>query len=68
MLDDDFIGQGLARVIVMLPWAVSLAMTAIVWRWTLNGQYGMLNATLFNLGILDGPVEWLATARVAFPS
>ena len=67
MLDDDFIGQGLARVIVMLPWAVSLAMTAIVWRWTLNGQYGMLNATLFNLGLLDGPVEWLATAEVAFP-
>ncbi len=67
MLDDDFIGQGLARVIIMLPWAVSLAMTAIVWRWTLNGQYGMLNATLFNLGILDGPVEWLATATVAFP-
>jgi len=67
MLDDDFIGRGLARVIVMLPWAVSLAMTAIVWRWTLNGQYGMLNATLFNLGLLDGPVEWLATAAVAFP-
>ena len=67
ILNDDFAGRGLARVIVMLPWAVSLTMTAIVWRWTLNGQYGMLNATLFQLGLLDRPVEWLASAEIAFP-
>jgi multiple sugar transport system permease protein len=67
ILNDDFTGKSLARVIVMLPWAVSLTMTAIVWRWTLNGQYGMLNATLFELGLLSQPVEWLATAEVAFP-
>jgi multiple sugar transport system permease protein len=67
ILNEDFIGRGLARVIVMLPWAISLTMTAIVWRWTLNGQAGMLNATLFNLGLLDQPVEWLATADTAFP-
>lgn len=67
ILNDDFAGKGLARIIVMLPWAVSLTMTAIVWRWTLNGQYGMLNATLFQLGLLSQPVEWLATAEVAFP-
>jgi multiple sugar transport system permease protein len=67
ILDDDFAGRGLARVIVMLPWAISLAMTAIVWRWTLDGQAGMLNATLFQLGLLDRPVEWLARAETAFP-
>ncbi|MDX6748685.1 sugar ABC transporter permease [Geminicoccaceae bacterium 1502E] len=67
MLNDDFAGRGLARVIIMLPWAISLTMNAIVWRWTLNGQYGMLNATLFELGLLDGPVEWLASAETAFP-
>ncbi|MFO1038406.1 MAG: sugar ABC transporter permease [Geminicoccaceae bacterium] len=67
ILNDDFIGRGLARVIVMLPWAISLTMTAVVWRWTLSGQYGMLNATLFRLGLLDQPVEWLATAQIAFP-
>ena len=37
VLDEDFHGRGLARVIVMLPWSVSLTMTAIVWRWALNG-------------------------------
>jgi multiple sugar transport system permease protein len=68
ILNDDFYGRGIARIIIMLPWAVSLTMSAIVWRWTLNGQFGMLNATLFELGLLHTPVEWLASAQTAFPA
>lgn len=67
ILNDDFIGRGLARVIVMLPWAISVAMTAIVWRWALNGQYGIVNAMLFRAGLLSQPTEWLATATGAMP-
>lgn len=67
ILHDDFYGRGLARTIVLLPWAISLTMTAIVWRWALNGQYGMLNAMLSDLGLLRGPIEWLASADTAFP-
>jgi multiple sugar transport system permease protein len=67
ILNEDFAGRALARVIIMLPWAISLTMTAIVWRWTLNGQAGMLNATLFQLGAIERPIEWLATADTAFP-
>lgn len=40
ILNMDFYGRSVARVIVMLPWAVSLTMTAIVWRWALNGESG----------------------------
>jgi multiple sugar transport system permease protein len=68
ILNDDFYGRGIARIIIMLPWAVSLTMSAIVWRWVLNGQFGMLNATLFELGLLHTPVEWLASAETAFPA
>lgn len=65
--DEEFIGRGVARVIVMLPWAISLAMTAVVWRWTLNGQSGLLNATLIDFDLIGRPVEWLARAETAFP-
>lgn len=67
ILNDDFIGRGVARIIIMLPWAISLTMTAIVWRWTLNGQSGLLNVTLGQFGLIGRPVEWLATAELAFP-
>jgi multiple sugar transport system permease protein len=67
ILNEDFYGRSLARTIILLPWAISLTMTAIVWRWALNGQYGMLNATLIQLGVAERRMEWLATADLAFP-
>ncbi|PWL18774.1 ABC transporter permease [Falsochrobactrum shanghaiense] len=67
ILNMDFYGRSLARVIIMLPWAVSLTMTAIVWRWALNGESGMLNSALRNLGIIDTNIQWLASAATAFP-
>ncbi|MBT1157439.1 sugar ABC transporter permease [Aminobacter anthyllidis] len=67
ILNTDFYGRSLARVIVMLPWAVSLTMTAIVWRWALNGESGMLNSALRGLGLADHNIQWLASAATAFP-
>ena len=67
ILNEDFHGRGLARIIIMLPWAVSLTMTAIIWRWALNGESGMLNSALRAAGIIDTNIQWLAQASTAFP-
>ena len=67
ILNMDFYGRGIARVIIMLPWAVSLTMTAVVWRWALNGESGMLNSALMGLGIISRNIQWLASAETAFP-
>ena len=67
ILARDFYGRGLARVIVMLPWAISLTMTAIIWRWALNGELGLLNHSLTSLGLTEGNIVWLALANTAFP-
>jgi multiple sugar transport system permease protein len=67
ILNTDFYGRSVARVIIMLPWAVSLTMTAIVWRWALNGESGMLNSALMGLGLISQNIQWLASAETAFP-
>lgn len=67
ILNEDFYGRGLARILIMLPWAVSLTMTAVVWRWALNGESGMLNSGLRDLGLLNHNIQWLAEAATAFP-
>ncbi|WP_217574102.1 carbohydrate ABC transporter permease [Mesorhizobium sp. GbtcB19] len=67
ILNMDFYGRGLARVIIMLPWAVSLTMTAVVWRWALSGESGMLNSALMKLGLIGQNIQWLASAETAFP-
>jgi multiple sugar transport system permease protein len=67
VLNQDFHGRGVARTIIMLPWSVSLTMTAVVWRWAFNDDYGMVNVTLHRLGLIAGPIHWLATPELAFP-
>ncbi|WP_054312304.1 sugar ABC transporter permease [Mesorhizobium sp. 1M-11] len=67
ILNSDFYGRSVARVIILLPWAVSLTMTAVVWRWALNGESGMLNSALMGLGLIDQNIQWLASAGTAFP-
>ena len=67
VLSQDFAGRTLARVIILLPWAISATMTGIVWRWILNEQYGVLNALLLQAGLVDQPIAFLATGEVAFP-
>lgn len=66
ILNEDFAGRTIARTIVLLPWAVSLAMTAVVWRYVVNGDFGTLNMTLTALGLPFNNYPWLADARMAF--
>jgi multiple sugar transport system permease protein len=67
ILNEDFYGRGFARILIMLPWAVSLTMTAIIWVWALNGESGMLNSALRDLGLMEHNIQWLAQASTAFP-
>lgn len=67
VLGQDFHGRGLARTIILLPWSISLAMAAIVWLWSFNGDYGMVNAVLMEAGLIARPIQWMARAGTAFP-
>jgi multiple sugar transport system permease protein len=67
LLNQKFHGRTVARAIIMLPWSVSLTMMAVVWRWTFNAEYGMLNSVLQRTGIISGPIAWLAQGELAFP-
>jgi multiple sugar transport system permease protein len=67
VLNEEFYGKRIARSIIMLPWAISLAMTAVIWKWVLNPDYGMLNHFLMSLGLIDNNIGWLADAHTAFP-
>jgi multiple sugar transport system permease protein len=67
ILSQDFYGRSIARAIILLPWAISATMIGIVWRWTLNGQYGMVNAILMGWHLTSQPFDLLATGQTGFP-
>ena len=66
VLNRPFAGRGVARVLVMLPWSVSLSMTAIVWLWALDGEVGYVNKLLSDLDLPWQHVQWLSSPGPAF--
>jgi ABC-type sugar transport system permease subunit len=53
-LDRLIRGRGLARVVVLLPWALPTVVAALIWRFMFDGQSGIVR-------VLTGPdVDWLS--------
>ena len=59
-------GRGLYRVLLILPWAVPVFISAFAWRYLLNADYGLVNWVLESLG-LPGQV-WLGQSDLALLS
>ncbi|TWF94182.1 carbohydrate ABC transporter permease [Saccharopolyspora dendranthemae] len=59
-------GRGLYRVLLILPWAVPVFISAFAWRYLLNADYGLVNWVLETLG-LPGQV-WLGQSNLALLS
>jgi ABC-type sugar transport system permease subunit len=47
------------RVMLLLPWAIAPVANAVLWKWIYHSNYGILNAILLQLGIIDSNVTWL---------
>jgi len=57
ILNTNFPGRKLVRSIFVLPLAVSMLVTGLIWRYIFNYDYGLLN---FLLGVFHvAPVPWL---------
>ncbi len=68
LLNEKFVGRRLVRVALIIPWAVSLLITAVIWRWIFDFRYGTLNLVLQQLGIIEENVNWLAQPVTSFPA
>jgi multiple sugar transport system permease protein len=55
----------LARVAMLLPWAMPPVMTGLIFAWLFNGQYGVFNDWLVRSGLSAEPVRWLSTPGLA---
>ncbi|MBN9077150.1 MAG: sugar ABC transporter permease [Rhizobiales bacterium 65-79] len=65
VLNAEFPGRGIVRAAVLVPWAVPTIVSAKMWAWMLNDQFGILNDLLMRLGALSHPVAWAASPDTA---
>jgi multiple sugar transport system permease protein len=65
MMNQSFKGRAFVRAASLLPWVLPTTVTAFLAAWIFNGQYGVLNAVLLQLGLISEPITWLAEQRGA---
>ncbi len=68
VLNAEFKGRAFVRAAILVPWAIPTIVSAKMWGWMLNDQYGIINSILLNIGLIDSPIAWTArpdTAMIA---
>jgi ABC-type sugar transport systems, permease components len=65
VLNAEFRGRGIVRAAILIPWAIPTIVSAKMWAWMLNDQFGILNDLGMRLGLLSQKVAWTASADTA---
>lgn len=65
-MDRAFKGRGLVRAAMLVPWAIPTAVSAMMWKFIYNDQYGLFNDILMRLNLIDDYQAWLSTSSGSF--
>jgi multiple sugar transport system permease protein len=57
--------RGLFTGILLIPWISSFVVVAILFLWIYHPQLGVLNDILLRVGLVDTPIAWLASPKLA---
>jgi multiple sugar transport system permease protein len=68
LLNQRIRARGFFRALFYIPVITPLVISAIVWKFIYNGDYGLLNYYLEKLHLISRPVEWLGNPSLAMPS
>jgi ABC-type sugar transport system permease subunit len=67
-LSRKFVGAFALRSIVLLPWVLPGAISAVLWVWVFQPSWGVLNLLLRKFGLIDASIPWLSDPDLAFVS
>ncbi|MBK1713590.1 carbohydrate ABC transporter permease [Rubrivivax gelatinosus] len=65
LLNQEFRGRGLVRTAVLVPWAIPTIVSAKMWGWMLNDQYGVVNQWLVDWGVVAQKIAFTAEPAYA---
>ena len=64
-LNQKFRGSEFLRGVTLVNWIIPGTAIGFLWSWIFNGQYGILNALLKGVGIIDKDTAWLGQVQTA---
>ena len=65
VLNAEFAGRGFVRAAILVPWAIPTIVSAKMWAWMMNDQFGILNDILVRIGFIGEPIAWTASPDTA---
>ncbi|WP_309082957.1 sugar ABC transporter permease [Chelativorans sp.] len=65
-LQRRFAGSMIVRSVVLLPWVLPGAISAVLWIWVFHPSFGIINGLLEWAGAINAPIQWLNTPTLAF--
>ena len=65
ILNKAFVGRGLVRSVVLIPWVTPCVLISLMWAWIFNGNYGVMNEILKRLHLIDENIAWIAQPDTA---
>ena len=67
MLLRPFPGRKFVRALVILPWAVPVALATVAWQWMFDSLYSVINWSFIAMGLItrEQAPNWLGTADLA---
>jgi multiple sugar transport system permease protein len=68
LLKQNIKGKKFFRVLIILPWILPTIAVAIIWRWILNSDFGILNYVLQLFHFTDKPIVFLGSLKTAMPT
>lgn len=68
LLNQEVPGQRFFRVLLLVPWAFPVIVYAMIWRWMLNDQGGVITWLAVALGLMPEPVFLLGQPTTALPA
>ncbi|HEX2538156.1 MAG TPA: sugar ABC transporter permease [Pseudolabrys sp.] len=65
-----FPGRKIVRALIILPWAVPVALATVAWQWMFDSLYSVINWTLIAAGLIDraNAPNWLGNPDLAMLS
>jgi multiple sugar transport system permease protein len=58
-------GKSFVRAAVLVPWAIPTVVSARMWEWIFNPDFGVLNFLLRKIGLVTGAQNWLGDPTLA---
>jgi multiple sugar transport system permease protein len=65
ILSQGFRGSEFMRGVTLVNWIIPGTAIGFLWMWIFNGQYGVINSLLKNIGLIDSNIIWMGKPATA---